>query len=607
MEASFLQPSMRKNLAVSRVRKANILFDLDRQEEAAADLTRALASGALETPALHTERDDARLLLARIREIEFDHGAAAEIYRLVAETGTDGKTRAFGAAGLARAEMFTDGAAAIAHADRAYRYFITDATISKVVRADSLSIKGRAQLNAGQIKEARATFDEAIRVRGGLDMNIDLSEVAMRSDAAIAAIRAGDRERARKLLAWTGTGRDKGALPSPREMPLPACGGTAGWTPDDVAIVQFAIRKDGQVTGAQPVFASRQGDMAYAFAEAVNRWSWSAEDLAKIPVFYRVSARVEMRCSNQAMRPSVKEDFDAGLWGWLAQQGIPVQASQAGESYAACASRLRREMAASAAAAQPLAQAAYRAALAGNPSIGFAERNSLASDALATMRAHKAPARAWMPLAVLTIPQTKHGSSDGATLLRATALMAWLENPEVAADPVARAMLRLLAADDYSGIGRKTTERTALLAITQDAQLPDNHPFKVAALVMLANAETQRGDKTAAEAAYRRTGLSSRQCAALDAPPHRLTNGSDSHFPEEAQKWGFEGWTRQEFDIGANGRTVNVRTVVAFPPAVFAQASENLVSSLLYQKSFRPGGDLGCGGISETVNFVIAR
>ena len=68
-------------------------------------------------------------------------------------------------------------------------------------------------------------------------------------------------------------------------------------------------------------------------------------------------------------------------------------------------------------------------------------------------------------------------------------------------------------------------------------------------------------------------------------------------------RWGFSGWTKIEYDISANGETLNVRPVVAYPPFVFGAAAAKAADRFRYYPSFRPDGGLGCGG--KTFNVAV--
>ncbi|RZM18851.1 MAG: hypothetical protein EOP67_59055, partial [Sphingomonas sp.] len=113
--------------------------------------------------------------------------------------------------------------------------------------------------------------------------------------------------------------------------------------------------------------------------------------------------------------------------------------------------------------------------------------------------------------------------------------------------------------------------------------------------------EQTDGDAAAARAAFERAGVDAGQCALLDSPP-RLT-GYNATFPNEAMRWGFEGWTQTQFDVDAAGRVANERAILSYPAFVFSQAGTNMMRNARFTKSYRPDGKLGCGSLVQRVRF----
>ena len=140
-----------------------------------------------------------------------------------------------------------------------------------------------------------------------------------------------------------------------------------------------------------------------------------------------------------------------------------------------------------------------------------------------------------------------------------------------------------------------------LQAVADDKGLAANDPMRVGALIRLASLQQQAGDPVAARATFNRSGLAASQCAILDAPPRFLSAGGT--FPDEARIWGFEGWTRTQFDVGPDGKVFNERAVLSYPPFVFTKAGTQTVAGARYTKTFRPDGGVGCGGLSQNVRF----
>lgn len=178
--------------------------------------------------------------------------------------------------------------------------------------------------------------------------------------------------------------------------------------------------------------------------------------------------------------------------------------------------------------------------------------------------------------------------------------------PEIAADPLAGATVRLMIASPYN---RGSTPKDARLLLDQAIAtpgLPERHPLKVNALLRKANLLAAAGDTAGAEAAFRATGLDAQQCAMLGVTPalSKLA-ASSSSFPREAMQWGFEGWVRTEFDIAADGRTAQQRALIAYPPFVFDDAATGISRESRWTASYRPGGAVACAASQQSIRFLM--
>jgi len=174
------------------------------------------------------------------------------------------------------------------------------------------------------------------------------------------------------------------------------------------------------------------------------------------------------------------------------------------------------------------------------------------------------------------------------------------------ANPTMQAVLNLQLAQAAGTLKRPDEEIATLKLVADASPLSPRHPLKVAALVQLANAYAARKEMEAAHSMYALTGLTAKQCALLDGGPVMMRSGT-GQFPMEAMDWGFEGWTSLEYDVAADGSTRNSRAVAAFPPRVFAEASEKLARTVKYRVSYRPEGDLACTAMNRRVRFSIGR
>jgi hypothetical protein len=455
----------------------------------------------------------------------------------------------------------------------------------------------------GRAKEALAELRKSVTAQGGLDTNVSLAEVVTRSDLALAALQAGDKDAAREYLAYTGAGRVADApFASARSFDLPACGGAAAIAPEDSAVVEFSIGDDGATSQVRPVWASRGGPMALAFAKSVKGWSWAPADLARIKPFFRLITRVELRCSTRAARPMLPV-FAAGN-RWAQTSGAPV--TGIGGSDAQTLPLLRAELARRTAAGAGDAELVpVLFALGSNSLVDAPESATLISRIATIARASGAPlvAQAHFDMIGAQLYDKKRITGARATAGVEAKLRALLALPAYAANPEIAGTLRLTLA---ATVGKSAPNEALTLtsAVADDRNLMLQDPLRIAALVQLADLKTQAGDLEAARASYARTGLDDTQCALIGSAPS-LTGGTDGTFPREAQAWGFEGWVRLETDVTGAGRTINQRAIVAYPPFVFRDAAVDMAKQFRFAKTYRPAGDAGCTGFQTTVRFQI--
>jgi outer membrane biosynthesis protein TonB len=422
--------------------------------------------------------------------------------------------------------------------------------------------------------------------------------VSARSDAAIASLLAGKSDEARRYMAMTGAGRlTKGEFDPAVQMDVPPCGGEADLRPADMAVVEFTIGDDGVVRNVSPIYAAGGGAVALEFARAVRDWSWTPEQAKALPPFFRSNVRVEMRCSTAFERPSIGKILDADMAAWLQTKGLSLPTEERGAD-AVTVVRQRAALAAAEAKSGPNSVATLPPlyALVNNAVVGREETNVLARRALAIAEAQGAPPTARLPLDI-NVRMTASADSwkDGAYARAVTPL---LSVPAYANDPQARAAIQLLIAERTNN---RTRRAPLLQEVADDTRLKPNDPFRVGALIRLASLQQQAGDTAAARATFDRSGLAANQCAILDAPPHMLSAGGT--FPNDAFVWGFEGWTKSQFDVGADGRVVNERAVLSYPPFIFTKAGTAAVAGSRWSKTFRPDGGVGCGGLARSVRF----
>ena len=588
-----------RSRGVALIRKSAALFKLDRSDDAVVAARAGLALLPATDPTLAEDRWRAYHNLGSIAQNALDYAGAGEAYAS-AETAADTPAMKAGAMlALAETRTFTDPASAdatLARVDALVKSVQTDARLKAMVaRRHAILL-----LNRGAYEPARLYAVEAVKQLGGLTSQTDSNDVSARSDAAIASLLAGKPDKAREYMAMTGAGRlTKGEFDPAVQMDVPPCGGEADLRPADMAVVEFTIGDDGVVRNVSPIYAAGGGAVALEFARAVRDWSWTPEQAKALPAFFRYNVRVEMRCSTEFERPSITKFLDADMATWLQTKGLALPTKERGADAIAVV-RQRAALAEAEAKSGPngLATLPPLYQLVNNAVVGREETNVFARRALAIAEAQGAPPSARLPLEISVRETASADTWRAGSYTRAMTPL--LTMPAYANDPKAHAAILLLIAEAT----RSRTRRLPLLQeVADDKRLVANDPLRVGALIRLASLQQQAGDTAAARTTFDRSGLAANQCAILDAPPRFLSAGGV--FPNEAMAWGFEGWTKTHFDVDADGRVLNQRAVLSYPPFVFTKAGVQTVAGARWSKTFRPDGGVGCGGLSQNVRFKL--
>jgi outer membrane biosynthesis protein TonB len=471
-----------------------------------------------------------------------------------------------------------------------------------VSRAALKRVESQLLLNRGDFAGARTAAGAGVKLLGGLTSRTDLNDVAARSNYAIAAMMLGNRDDAREYMAYTGAGRvSTGSFDPAVQMTPPDCGGDSDLRPDDTAVVEFSIGDDGTIVYASPVYASRGGKVALQFARAVRSWSWKPEQVKALPAFFRYRARVELRCSTEFPKPSLVDYLDKSLAKWLDARGVEIPLKRDGADAALLAAE-RKELAdlEKTKGMDSLALVPILHLLSRNMVLQIEEGAGFSQREAAILAANKAPAMARLS-ADLKGWQSKNSDSWGGRRYFRMLEAAAASGP-YAEDPEARAVLRLMMSDASRGFDKERS--LALLdQVATDPAVPAENGFKVGALIRKASILAQRGDLAAAKAVYAQTGTTADQCSLIDSAPRFL--GAGGTFPDEAKMWGFEGWVSVQFDVGADGRTINPRAVVSYPPFIFTEAGDDTLKTARYAKTFRPDGGIGCGSVTQRVRFTM--
>lgn len=589
--------SNKRSRAIMRVRKSSALLALGRRDEAAAAASAGLADLPAGDASLAEDRFNAQMELGLIAEAGLDFSSAAARFQLADAIAPDKPAHVSALVSFVRTATFVDPDAALAavgRADAAMAFVKADVTVQALLRRYHAELL----LNRGDLAGAKVQAGQAVKLLGGLTDKVRLEDVSSRSDYAIAALLSGDRETAREYLAYTGAGRlPANNLGPALKMDAPDCGGEAGLKPSDVAVVEFAVADDGSVADNRPVYAAGGGRVALEFANAVGAWSWAPEKVKPMPPFFRRRIRMEMRCSTAFVRPSISDFLDVRLTHWLGDKGVEASPTPTGSDAGALpGERARLAELERKAGPDALALVPVLRSLATNQIVGREETHGLAERALAILVKNGAVgvprlAMEWRVWGTAKEDRARYFRDEVPAQITA-------HYPD---DAEARGAATLMIADAVARSPDRV--RPKLQQVADDAALAKDSPVRVAALVRLASLEQQAGKPDAARTAFQQSGLSADQCALIDSPPRRLS--ASASFPLEAARWGFEGWTQVQYDVRADGKVINERAVVAYPPFVFSQAGQATFAGARYAKSFRPSGELGCGGETGRVRFVL--
>lgn len=566
-----------RSLAVIRVRLGMILIELGRLDEAGAALRQGLDHLPADDRTLDTDRYEGLVGLGRLAEARLRYPEALAQFRAAAAVEIPPAQRLSAYRGMVQTQLFDDPQTALRDADAALA-IAAQIEANRNLVAQIRTLKGRALLNLGRFSDARAELTRAMQMLGDLTMRVDYSDLLARSDLALAALLQGDREDARRYLAYTGSGRfEEGYLAAALGNRPPPCGD--GISPEDVAVIQFWVFSDGTVGSVTPIYASRSGPVALAFARAVSGWTFRPESLRNIPMLFLAASRVEIRCSR--LRSTWIDNVEA-LHVGSDEPPLPDGRNLL---------RPLRDAATALAAlpgTPPRDLVAAWAAVAEHPLVETEERHAAAARALeAAARTDTDPATI-ATLALLA-------SRQEATELRED-IPAALSLPAVRQSASATAILDILRARILYRRGERgtsealTRDLAARPAVRSDPRLAEQVDILTA----------QIGRDAAPDEVPRTIGASD---SCLITPARRRNpHASSNDFPDEALRWGFEGWAVTEYEVAPDGRPTDIRTVAAYPPFVFSPAARSIFERIRYE---RPGSG-GCV-VRQTIRFRLAN
>lgn len=612
--------SRSRSMGVVKSRLGAALVMDGEQEAAIPLLTEAMAIFDKDTPADVTERTEALADRARAHEALGQFADAAADYRaalnlLKPEPGTPSAILL--QTSMGRALIWSDANEARRVLDGLIA--LPDATWGEDKRSIALvhTLRGRVELNDGKPQEAMRHFRKAmVLAGGGHTRSVDLTDVRVRADAAIAAYLLGQTDEQQKYVAFSGGGSVVTVgLTVATSSDLPPCGASTGLSADDVAVVEFAIGSDGRVRSAQPIYVKRadgtrpdgRGGPEAQFVQAVRNWYWKPSALKDVDPFWRQASRVELRCStgrpeSNLVRSSIGRDL-GHEWTRLRIAPLPDLPDNDAAALPLARAELQRRISES--GPQSLQLVAPLLALASNGAAAEEERAGWIDRALGLLEAADAGPETLAYVRERSIRYRAYLAKNPDAVLRER--MAQLVAAEAAARPYARTTqyFRLELAEALQRSAEAERLLNAIVA-TPLENLPRADPIRTAALLRLSNIAAARKDLASAAQALAATGLTPEQCALVDVRPQvQNRQVSSSIFPPGAHRWGSGGLTKVEYDIGTDGKPQNPRTVMAAPPFVFGRATEKGTLQLRYQPVFRPGNSVGCTGMTQNFRFMV--
>ncbi|WP_157216521.1 energy transducer TonB [Flavisphingomonas formosensis] len=577
--------------AVIAARLADSLSHLGRSAAARPWLTRALAG-------LPADKVDERafvyLAMGNAARFDFDGPAAMAAYEQAIAIGNAANLpiiRINATVGLSIAAATSDPARAAAALDA---LFADRTTIAKMENRDLAvleEMRARVAANAGDLAGAKRWIGQALGHSGGAQTTrISLLQVEIRGDAAIISQLRGDSESTRLYLTFTGAGHLKNTDWIGRyDGELPVCGQDGDIRPEDSAVVQFAIDADGRISGAQPIYASRSGEIGWAFARAMSGWRWDPALLKDVEPFWRQSVRFELRCISRPAPDKLAKRFTDQMYAWLSSIGIDPN-DMGSASAGAFGDDLH----------QLPSLLAYLRNQGGRPQLDRVYR---------ALESARAPASAYAVAANLYANSASPGSIRAAGRARADAfaqLLPYFDSHFPGETATAWLRLELaLALENAHDFDPVPAQLDAVLA-TPLTVLPADDPVRHVALLHAAIVKGQLGAPTAQAANAAASALNVEQCSLIDTHPIPESVAiSSAQFPRTALDWRFEGHVEVAYDIAADGSVSNVRTILAYPPFVFGKGTEEAAAKFRYLPPMIDGKPVGCIGEKQTVNYRI--
>lgn len=598
-EALQLQKQNGQGVASIRARFASALARSGDTIEAQRQIDLAIAIFKSLGIAKHEDLAVAYLTIGDLRRGELKFDAAVIAYRqgiAATEGAITPNLQLWGRTGIAYAMMTEKPDMASAALDEELADQVLMGRFSDTQKTSLFALKAMAELNRGDAKNAAVFIEKALALGGAMSSRVTLEQTRIRSDAAIIYSRMGEQEKVRKFLAYSGAGHlaDGDAL-FPQSPELPICG--AEISPQDFAVIEFAIGANGHADGAAPVFASRSGPIGAIFAASVKEWRWKRQAIAKLNSFWRASVRMELRCVKRPPAITMSDAFEESTEQWLAKAGSLIDLSDPSAQPLDPAKSPDRVMAEIANGFLALAQGS-----------GGGTWKETAATLSTQLQTAQAPIEVQAQLAYMTAVGRPNSSSWSFGVARAaklgSAAAAIQARPGGARAGAWLRAERAVALERSKMLDQAHAELSAVVA-TPEAALPKDDPIRSFATLHLAMLDRHQGNADLARNRLANAGLDADQCSLLDLEPIAQSHsiGNDA-FPREALRWGFTGSVREAFDIAANGKVEDVRTIIAYPPFVFGPSTEKALASFRYLPPMLGDQPIGCVGQMHRINYV---
>lgn len=571
--------------AVAAIREGYARLRLGEEQSAIA----LLESGLQKLPEDAVLRPD-RLLavqgLADGYESSNDLLLSAPYYRQQVQLAPDYDTKMSGYAGLARTAMFENPAEAI----EAARQLAAIAHQPRE-RAVGLDLMGRAQLIAGRKSQAIDTFEKAVTEAGGLTRRIDQLDDAIRSDMALAGILSGNEKLAHLYLSATGAAQTPDSfLPVPKEVGAPIC--RDGASPEDMAVIEFAVAPDGKPKNVRPVYASGGADFAGIMARTVTGFRWDPQLIARLQPLQASMARLELHCVSPDA--SVRDLYDKAepRRAWLKSSGLtvfePRAVRESGKLAEARTELARREAIYGRNSPQllPVLQAIDK-----SPLTGTGDTLQVVSREIEIARSAGAP-----PVVLANLNAVRLSVGVNEDQVQVSRLAALASEPMYRGDAEASAYLDWVIGQVLSRGGQPADQ---LRRAAETTALPPSNPIRRAANLRLADFDFSK-DPADRRRHIQASGLKLNPCDAAELTQMlKLSSG----YPELTQRWGFEGWVFVQFNVSGDSAVRDVVPSIAYPPLIFTDAAKKAAVQMRYdvKDALVPG--TGCTGALTSVQF----